>query len=103
MSSKAIKGKQPFKQTTAMTQANPKFVMGQPMLTTDELDKAGQPYIDIYNYFIQNYESGLDILVSYNDCHFLVGDKLFIITFSDPHDLFNFDALDISLMCCFTL
>jgi hypothetical protein len=43
MSSKATKGKQPFNQTTAMIQANPKFIMGQPMLTVDELGKAGQP------------------------------------------------------------
>jgi hypothetical protein len=98
MSSKATKGKQPLQQRTAMMQANPKFVMGQPMLTTDELHKAGQPCIDLHNYYIQNYQRGLDILVSYKDRHFLVGDDIFIITCSDFYDLFNLDVLDISLM-----
>jgi hypothetical protein len=102
MSSKATKGNQPFKQTTAMTEANPKFVMGQPMLTVDELDKAGQPCIDLHNYCIQNYQRGLDILVLYKDHQFLVGDNIFIITFSDIYDLFNLNALDISLIRYFT-
>jgi hypothetical protein len=52
MSSKVTKGKQPFKQTTTMMQANPKFVMGQPMLTTNELGKAGQACINLGNYYI---------------------------------------------------
>jgi hypothetical protein len=82
---------------TNMTQANPKFIMGQPMLTIDELHKAGQPFIDLHNYYIQNYQRGLYILVSYKDRHFLVGDNIFIITFSDVYDPFNLDALDISL------
>jgi hypothetical protein len=92
-----------LKQTTAMMQANPKFVMGQLMLTTDKLHKTGQPCIDLHNHYIQNYQRGLDILVSYKDDHFLVGDDIFIITFSDLYDLFNLNALDISLMRCFTL
>jgi hypothetical protein len=86
-----------------MTQANPKFIMGQPMLTIDELRKIGQPCIDIHNYYIQNYKSGLDIIVQFKDHHFLVGDSVFIITFLDLYDLFNLDVLDISLMRCFTL
>jgi hypothetical protein len=52
MLSKAIMGKQPLQQTTAMTQANPNFVVGRPMLTTDKLHKAGQPCIDLHNHYI---------------------------------------------------
>jgi hypothetical protein len=103
MSPKATKDKQPFKQTSAIMQANLKFVMGQPMLTADELGKAGQACIYLHNYYIQNYESSLDILVSYKDHHFLVGDELFIVTFSDLYDFFNLTTLDFSLMHCFTL
>jgi hypothetical protein len=44
------KGKQPLQQSTAMMQANLKFVMGQPMLTADELVEEGQPCIDLHNY-----------------------------------------------------
>jgi hypothetical protein len=40
-----------------------------------------------------------DIIVRFKDRHFLVGDDIFVISFSDLYDLFNLDALDISLMC----
>jgi hypothetical protein len=87
----------------AMTQSNPKFVMGKLMLTINALHKAGQPCVDLHNYYINNYKSGQDIIVSYKDSHFLVGDDVFLISFSDLYDLFNLDALDVSLMHCFTL
>jgi hypothetical protein len=103
MSSKATKGKQPLQQMTDTTQANINFVMGRPMLTVDELDKASQPYIDLHNYYIQNYKSDQDIIVSYKDHHFLVGDNIFIITFTDLYDFFNLDVFDVSLMRCFVL
>jgi hypothetical protein len=77
--------------------------MGQSMLTADEIDKEGQPCIDFHNYYIQNYERGLDILVSYKDHHFIVDDDIFVITLSNLYDLFNLDALDISLMRRFAL
>jgi hypothetical protein len=34
--------------------------------------------------------------VSYKDCHFLVGDDIFLISFSDLYDLFKLNVLDIS-------
>jgi hypothetical protein len=88
---------------TAMTQANPKFVMGRPMLTVDRLHKASKSCVELHNYYINNYKSGQDIIVSYKDCHFLVGDDIFLISWSDLYDLFNLDVLDISLMRCFSL
>jgi hypothetical protein len=53
------------------------------MLTVDVLSKAGKACIDLHNYYMQNYESDLDILGSYKDRHFLVGDDIFKVTFSD--------------------
>jgi hypothetical protein len=73
------------------------------MLAANELVEAGQHCINLHNYHVQNYKSGLDIHVSYKDRHFLVGDGVFIITFSDLYNLFNLDVLDISLIHCFTL
>jgi hypothetical protein len=83
MSSKATKAKQPLKQPVAMTQAtpklssammqaNPKFVMGKLMLTIGALHNVGQPCIDLHNYYIQNYKAGQEIMVSYKDFYFLV-------------------------------
>jgi hypothetical protein len=110
MSSKETKGKKPLKESvanpklsSATTQANPKFVMGKPMLTIDTLHKAGQPCVELQNYYINNYKSGQDIIVSYKDRHFLVGDGFFLISFSDLYDLFNLNALHVSLMPYFAL
>jgi hypothetical protein len=103
MSSKGTEGKQPFKQMTTRTQANLKFVMGQPMITANEPGKVGKACSDLHNYCVQNYDSGLVILGSYKDHHFLVNDEIFMVTFSDLYDLYNLDALDISLMRCFAL
>jgi hypothetical protein len=109
MSSKATNGKKPLKELVAnpkllssMTHANPKFVMGKLMLTVDTLRKAGQPCLKLHNYYINNYKLGQNIIMSYRDRHFLVGDSFFLISFSDLYNLFNLNALDVSLMRCFT-
>jgi hypothetical protein len=105
MSSKETKGKKPLKELkanpkllTAMTQANPKFVMGRSMLTVDVLKQAGKSCVKLHNYYINNYKSGQDIIVSYKDHHFLVGDNIFLISWFDLYDLFNLDALGVGLM-----
>jgi hypothetical protein len=86
-----------------MSQANLKFVMGMPMLTANMLHKVGKPCVELHNYYINNYKSGQDIIVSYKEHHFLVGDDIFLISWFDLYNLFNLDALDVSLMHCFAL
>jgi hypothetical protein len=73
------------------------------MLTVNVLHKAGKPCVKFYNYYINIYKSDQDIIISYKDRHFLVGDDIFLISWSDLYDLFNLDTLDISLMRCFAL
>jgi hypothetical protein len=77
--------------------------MGKPMLTADALNKANQACVDLHNYYINNYKSGQDIIVSYKGHHFLVGDSYFLISLSNLYNIFNLDALDASLMWCFRL
>jgi hypothetical protein len=110
MSSKGTKGKNSLKESvanpklsSAMVQANLKFVMGKLMLTIDALHMAGQPCVELHNYYMNNCKLGQDIIMLYKDRHFLEGDGFFLISFSDLYDLFNLDALDVSLMCCFAL
>jgi hypothetical protein len=67
------------------------------------LYKAGEPCVEVHNYYMNNYKLGQDVLVSYKDHHYLVGDDFFLISFSDLYDLFNLDVLDVSLMRYFTL
>jgi hypothetical protein len=57
--------------------------MGMLMLTIDVLHKAGKPCVELHNYYINNYKSGQDIIVSYKDHQFLVGDVIFLISWSD--------------------
>jgi hypothetical protein len=80
---------------TTMMQINPKIIMRRPMLIVDALHKAGKPCVEIHNYYINNYKLGQDIIVSYKDHHFLVGDDIFLISWSDLYELFNLDVLDV--------
>jgi hypothetical protein len=82
---------------------NLKYVRGQSMLTTDQIHEASQCCVELHNYYIQNYKMGQDIIVQFKDRQFLMGDGIFVITFSDLYEFFNLDRLDISLMRCFTL
>jgi hypothetical protein len=65
---------------TAMTQVNPKFVIGRPMLTVDALKMAGKSCVKFHNYYMNNFNKGQDIIVSYKKRHFLVGDDIFLIS-----------------------
>jgi hypothetical protein len=73
------------------------------MLIVDQLHEAGQYCVELHNYHIHNYKMGQEIIVQFKDHHFLVGDNIFVVTFFDFYDLFNLDALDISLMRFFAL
>jgi hypothetical protein len=42
--------------STAMTQANPKFIMGKPILTIDTLKQTGKSCVKFHNYYINNYK-----------------------------------------------
>jgi hypothetical protein len=82
---------------------NLKYVRGQSMLTTDQIHEASQYCVELHNYYIQNYKMGQDIIVQFKDRQFLMGDGIFVITFSDLYEFFNLDRLDNSLMRCFAL
>jgi hypothetical protein len=73
------------------------------MLTVNVLKLGGKPFVELHNYYINNFNKGQDIIVSYKEWHFLVGDDIFLISWYDLYDLFNLDELDASLMRCFSL
>ena len=110
MSSKETKGKKPLKESeanpklpTAMTHANPKFQMGKAMLTIGTLKEAGKSCVVLHNYYISNYKKRQHIIGGFKEKHFLVGEGIFLISWSDLYDLFTLDALDMSLIRCFAL
>jgi hypothetical protein len=67
--------------------------MGRPMLTVDALHKASKPYVELHNYYNNNYKSGQDIIVSYEDHHFLVGDGIFLISLDVSNALLRIVSL----------
>jgi hypothetical protein len=110
MSLKETKGKKPQKKSEAnpklliaMTHANPKFQMGKLMLTIDTLKEAGKSCVILHNYYINNYKKCQHIIGGFKEKHFLVGEVIFLIPWSDLYDLFTLDTLDMYLMCCFAL
>jgi hypothetical protein len=109
---KLSKAKQPLQQlskgklkliSTAMTSAHPNFEKKRWMLNANELCKASQFCVEFHNYYILNWKNIDVIVVKYEQSHFLTDDGVFIISLSDLYDMFNIDALDVSLMRCFTL
>jgi hypothetical protein len=73
------------------------------MLNANELCKTGRFCVELHYYYILNWKKIDVIVVKYRQSHFLTDDGVFIISLSDLYDLFNLDALDISLMRCFVL
>ncbi|CAL5006642.1 unnamed protein product [Urochloa decumbens] len=108
-SSKEAAGKKQSKKkgaASAWTRANPRFNYGQPMLTADELNSAGPATISLHNYYLKGCaEKKKDILVQFRRAHLLrsLDKECFLVGFNDLYDLFNVDALDVSLLRCFTL
>jgi hypothetical protein len=88
---------------TAMTHANLKFQMGKPMFTVDTLKEASKYCVFLHDYYINNYKKRQHIIGGFKEKHFLVGEAIFLISWFDLYDLFTLNALDISLMCYFTL
>jgi hypothetical protein len=59
--------------------------------------------VELHNYYILNWKKIDVIVVKYRHSHFFMDDGVFIISLSDLYDMFNLDALDVSLMRCFAL
>jgi hypothetical protein len=110
MSSKKTKGKKPLKESKAnpklmiaLTHANAKFQMGKPMLTIDTLKEVDKSCAVLHNYYINNYKNHQHIIGGFKEKHFLMGEGIFLISWSDLYDLYTLNVLDISVMRCFAL
>jgi hypothetical protein len=95
-------GKYP-KLLMTMTHANPKIEMGKPMLTVGILKETSKSCVVLHNYYINNYKKCQHIIGGFKEKHFLVGEAIFLISWSNFYDLFTLNVLDISLMRCIAL
>jgi hypothetical protein len=59
--------------------------------------------VELHSFYTLNWKKIDIIVVKYRQSHFLTDDDVFIISLSDLYDLFNLDALDVSLKRCFAL
>ncbi|CAO2152651.1 unnamed protein product [Urochloa humidicola] len=104
---KAAKKQQNKTGGTIWTRPNPKFKYGFPMLTDADLKSAGTATSALHGYYLQNSKvrkkSG--IVVKFKNIHLLRSNdtECFPVGFNDLYDLFNIEALDVSLLRCFTL
>jgi len=93
--------------SSVWTKAHPKFTYGQAILTEAELLVAGPFTVELHNYYMKgcqgNKKNG--IVVKYRRQHFWRDrdTEVFLVGFDDLYDLFKLDALDVSLLRCFTL
>ncbi|KAJ1255962.1 hypothetical protein BS78_K127600 [Paspalum vaginatum] len=93
---------------SAWTKENPKYMYGKQMLTRAEHEVAGLGCVELHAYYmkscaIDNNKNG--IVVEYKHKHFLhdYDSEFVLVGINDLYDLFTLDAMDISLVCCFTL
>ncbi|RLM55955.1 hypothetical protein C2845_PM10G10730 [Panicum miliaceum] len=84
------------------TQANTKYKLGEPMLSEEDLKATGPSCVGLHNHYMLESANGVDnICASYQAYHF--GSTVDILyALSDLYDLFHLDALDISLLRCFS-
>ncbi|RLM79854.1 hypothetical protein C2845_PM12G10760 [Panicum miliaceum] len=86
------------------TKDNPKYKPGEPMLSEEDLNVVRPSSLTLHNHYMVQSACGVEnIFVSYQECHFGSDTDTFPVQFCDLYDLFNLDALDISLLRCFSL
>ena len=79
--------------------------MGKPMMTTEELASAGVNTMGLHNHYITHAmdKGNPSIMSEFKTRDLHSGPSYFSVAWSDLYDLFNLDALDISLIRCMTL
>jgi len=86
------------------TSAHSKFEMGKPMLSELVLATAGVNTKGLHKHYMTHASGGDTSIVGQfkaEDLHSGIG--FFSVSWSDLYDVFNLDALDISLIRCLTL
>ncbi|TVU24829.1 hypothetical protein EJB05_27289, partial [Eragrostis curvula] len=90
-----------------LTSINPDFSLGKPLLTVDELQIAGAATNALHSFYMKLPLSKKrnDILLHFKRSHFFrsLDNEFLNVGFSDIFDLFNYHALDVFILRCFTL
>ena len=78
--------------------------MGKSMMSTEELASAGVNTRGLHNHYITHavHNDNTSIVGAFKAQDLHSGPSYFSIAWSDLYDLFDIDALDISLISCLT-
>jgi len=87
------------------TSAHSKFQMGKRMMSTEELASAGVNTRALHKHYVTHamHNDNLSIVGQFTAMDLHSGPGYFSVAWSDLYNLFNLDALDISLIRCLTL
>ncbi|TVU00972.1 hypothetical protein EJB05_53584, partial [Eragrostis curvula] len=90
-----------------LTAANPNYICGEPLLQPYLLDVAGLATSTLHNHYmnLSMAKKKKGLVAAFKRQHFLrsADSEFFYVGFSDVYELFNFDALDVSILRCYTL
>lgn len=107
MSCKKVSSKLKKSRIIMPSQSNPKFKLGEPMLTAAELESDGPSCVALHKYCMQacTKKKRSSLVVVYKHSHFLCASdrEYLLVTFADLFALFTLNALDTSLIRCFSL
>ena len=78
--------------------------MGKPMMSTEELASAGLNTRRLHNHYITHavHNDNTSNVGAFKGQDLHSGPSYFFVAWSDFYDLFDIDALDISLISCLT-
>ena len=86
------------------TSAHSEFVMGKPMLSELDLATAGVNTKGLHKHYMTHAnDDNTSIVGQFKAEDLNSGPGFFSVSWSDLYDVFNLDALDISLIRCLTL
>ena len=87
-----------------------KFVLGQPLLEEKYLQKLPYSCTQLHMWYMQQSSklegersSSITVKFTSEDLHHDLQECMFVVAFEDLFDLFTFNALDVSIIRCWTL
>ena len=87
-----------------------KFVLGQPLLEEKYLQKLPYTCMQLHMWYMQQSNklegertSSITVKFTEEDLHHSFQECMFVVAFEDLFDLFTFNALDVSIIRCWTL
>uniref|UniRef100_J3MSK9 Ubiquitin-like protease family profile domain-containing protein n=1 Tax=Oryza brachyantha TaxID=4533 RepID=J3MSK9_ORYBR len=87
--------------------SNPNFIRGQPMLIAAALESVGAATAALHEYYMKipatKLKNRIPILFKRNHFFRFVNPEVFNVGFGNIYELLNFDALDVSIIRCYTL